>query len=105
ILQCMGLGDEVVLASHAAEHAAVLQLIGHTGAQQGHGEHRVDEARIATLQALERLLAVQLVDVADTGHGKALPFGLVQLPQTAIETPWPEKESAMHHAPALRRPE
>ncbi|MND98730.1 hypothetical protein D3C80_910940 [compost metagenome] len=69
--KCMALGNEVVLPTYPAEHPAVFQLIGHPGAHQGHGEHRVDKARIPALQALERLLAIQLVDVADGAHGKA----------------------------------
>ncbi|MNP22079.1 hypothetical protein D3C76_1147310 [compost metagenome] len=66
----MALGDEVVLPAHAAEHAAVFQLIGHAGTEQGHGKRSVEEARIAALAPLEFFLAVQLVDKADTGHGK-----------------------------------
>lgn len=101
----MGLGDEVVLPAYAAKHPTVLQLIGHACAEQGHGESRIDEACITALQTLEFLFTVQLVDIADAGHGKALPFAVIQLAQTPVEAFRAEEETTMQHHAALRAAE
>ena len=102
IRQGMALDHEVVLPAYAAQHPPTLQLVGHRGAQQGHGERAVDEARIATLQALEFLMAIQLVDVADGTHVELRQPLLGQLAQALVETAWSEEEAAMDRDPARR---
>ena len=95
-LQRMALSNKVVLAANPAEHASVRQLISHAGAEQSHGEHGVDEARIDALQALELFLAVQLVDVADAGHVEFQQLALRQLAQPLIKTARAKEEAAVH---------
>lgn len=97
----MSLGDEVVLPTHAAEHTAIFQLIGHPGTEQRHAERRVDEARIAPLVPLEFFLPVQLVDEADTGHGKPCALLKRHLPQPLVERLRPEEKATMQHRPLL----
>ncbi|MNQ57441.1 hypothetical protein D3C85_715990 [compost metagenome] len=92
----MGLGDEVELAADAAEHAAILQLVGDTGTEQGDGEATVDEAGIAPLQALECLVAMEAVDEADGGHRDASALFLAQRTQALVEGQRPQEEAAVH---------
>ncbi|MNP25838.1 hypothetical protein D3C76_1186610 [compost metagenome] len=93
----MALGDEVVLPAHATEYPAILQLVGHPGAEQGHAEYGVDEARITALAALEFLLPVQLVDEADTRHGKPCALFQRHVAQALVERLGAEEETAMQH--------
>ena len=99
----MSLGDEVVLPADATEHPAVLQLVGDPGAEQGHGEGAVDEARVAPLQTLQLFLAVQVVDEANAGH--ADPGALFQrhLAQAPVERQRTEEKAAVQPHPALHR--
>ncbi|MNN39564.1 hypothetical protein D3C81_1536030 [compost metagenome] len=76
IVQRVALRDEVVLPADTAEYPSILQLIRHTGTEQSHGEHGVDESRVKTLQALELFLPIQLVDVTDAGHVEFEAFAL-----------------------------
>ena len=98
-MQGVPLRDKVVLPAHAAEYAAVLQLIGHPGAKQGHGERAVHKARVAALQAFQCFLAVQLVDKADGGHVEFAAFAVRHLPQALVKTGRAEDEAAMHAHP------
>ncbi|MNE18206.1 hypothetical protein D3C76_507070 [compost metagenome] len=99
----MALGNEVVLPAHATEHAAVFKLVGHPGAEQGHAKRGVDEARITTLSALECLLPIELVDEADTGHGKLRALLQRHLAQALVERLRAEEKAAMQYCALLVR--
>jgi len=77
---------EVVLATHAGHHTSVVQRIRH-GRAQCSGHHAgVEEARMAALQALQRLVAaIQLVDFADAAHADRTTFVFRQRAQPLVE--------------------
>ncbi len=78
-------GDEVVLAAGAADDAAVLELVGGDGAEQGRHHGRVDETGVAALRALAGLVAVERVGEGDAGHGDLGQLLARHLAQLAIE--------------------
>jgi hypothetical protein len=88
-------GDEVVLAAGAADDAAVLELIGGHGAEQGCHHGGVDEARMRPLRALGLLIAVEGVGERDGGHGDELEGFGRHLPQLAIEGLVTDEEPGM----------
>ncbi|MNE39640.1 hypothetical protein D3C80_1336030 [compost metagenome] len=99
----MPLGNKVVLPADTAEHPPIFQLISNPGAHQGHGEHRVDEARIEALRALERLLTVQFVDVADGAHINAFAGFQRHVAQALVKRLGAEEEATMHQHTAIHR--
>ncbi len=100
--QFVGLADKVVLAAHAAEHAAVVELVGHRRAQQGDGEGGVDKARVPALGDAQCLAAVQVVDLVDPGHIDLAAGLVVQFAQPLVERAGAEKEAAVHDDAAFQ---
>ncbi len=83
------LHDEVELAAHAADHAAVLECVGDSRSEQGHHHGRIDEARVAPLQAPQ--LAIGFPQRVDAAHG-------AHLEQCAVLRP--AVRAARHRTPA-----
>ena len=94
-LQRVGHGDEVVLAAGAADDAAVLELVGGHGAEQGRHHGGVDEAGVGPLRALGLGIAVERVGEGDGGHGDELERLARHLPQLAIEGLVADEEPGM----------
>src|SRR5690606_13556382 len=74
-----------VLTAHTAEHLATFQLVGNARAHQGGRENRIDETCIASLQALQAFVTVQLVDETDIRHTDAGAFFRAHVFQATIE--------------------
>ncbi len=95
VVQRMRHCHEVVLAADAGHHAAVVQRIGHRRAQRGGHHARVEEARLAPLQAAQALVAIQLVDRADPVHADAGARLRRHLAQPGVELGRAEVEGAL----------
>src|SRR5580765_2919409 len=94
----MGHGDKVVLAAHAAHHAAARERVRHRRAEQGDHHAGIDEARGAGLQYAQLLvLAVELIDETDAAHTEACALTFRQLTQRSVEAAWAEEEARMQH--------
>src|SRR5215468_11344985 len=94
----MGHGDEVILAAHAAHHAAARERVRHRRAEQCDHHAGIHEARGAALQYAQLLvLAVELIDEPDAAHAKACAVTLRQLAQRRVEAPWAEEKAGMQH--------
>src|SRR5690606_26845667 len=85
VVQLVPLDYKVVLAAHTAEHLATFQLVGNARAHQGGRENRIDETCIASLQALQAFVTVQLVDETDIRHTDAGAFFRAHVFQATIE--------------------
>ena len=76
IVQCKGLGHEIVLAADAADDLPVSKPIGNHVAHECCHHGVVDEARLYSGAALRSLASIQFVDI---GNGRHMELGQLRL--------------------------
>ena len=90
--------NKIVLTTDTADHAPVVEAVGHRSAIERHHHRGIDEAGIAALQRTQRkVVTVELVDEAHAAHIELRAIALRHVSERGVETARSEEKPRMQH--------